>query len=485
MTSITYTSPPVCGNFMRSEAFIRMIPGPVGSGKTTACLMELFRRAAEQHPSPDGYRHTRFAILRQTLSQLKQTVLKDILQWLQGIATWRVSENTIFVQIGDIKSEWILLPLEDIEDQRRLLSSQLTGAWISECIEIDADLVSAVAGRCGRYPGGNLGGATWSGIIMDTNFPEEGSDWWELMENPPPDWQVFPQPGGLTEQAENLSWLLQTPDTLKQPEGHPDRIARGRMYYERLARGNSPEWVKRYVHAQYGIDPSGTAVFASTFLPKNQYGPWHVVPSIEPVSGMALIVGQDFGRDPCAVICQVDHNGRLLVLEEVISNKMGLELHVGTRLRPTLMAERYRGYGIAVVGDPAGIAKGNIHEQTSFDFLRSAGFHAFPASTNDIDPRIRAVEGWLLSARAGGAGMLIDASRCPELVRALQGGYRFENTPKTGEMKVKPLKNKYSHVADALQYACLAAQAGALGVINRTMMRPRRVSRGISALGWT
>jgi hypothetical protein len=41
---------------MKSDAFSRIVAGPVGSGKTTACVFELFRRALEQHPSHDGIR---------------------------------------------------------------------------------------------------------------------------------------------------------------------------------------------------------------------------------------------------------------------------------------------------------------------------------------------------------------------------------------------------------------------------------------------
>jgi hypothetical protein len=492
MSVINYVAPRTCAKFMVSDAFIRLIAGPVGSGKTTACILELFRRASEQSPAPDGFRYSRFAILRQTLSQLKLTILKDVLQWLRGFAMWKVSENTIYVEIGDIKSEWVLLPLEDPEDQRRLLSSQLTGAWISEGIEIDSNLVSAIAGRCGRYPGAAMGGCTWAGIIVDTNYPEEGSAWHDLMENVQPDWEIFHQPGGLEPDAENLPYLLQTKETLALPETHPARLAQGRTYYERLARGNSEAWVLRYVHAKYGLDPSGRAVFGAVFKEKGDLGfPWHVVDNLQPSFGSTLIIGQDFGRDPCAIICQIDPAGRLLVLEEVISRHMGLELHVTTRLRPTLMQQRYIGLPVAIIGDPAGVAKNNIFEVTSFDYLKSVGFQAFPASTNDIDPRIRAIEAWLLTARGTGPGMLIDRAKCPMTIRALKMGYRYENVKSSnssvqGETKPKPLKNEYSHVIDALQYACLAATGGAIGYINRKLFSSSRTGRQAPAVGgWT
>lgn len=482
MTTIDYTAPPTCARFMKSDAFVRIIGGPVGSGKTTACLFELFRRACEQTPDQHGIRHTRFAILRQTLSQLKSTVLKDIITWLEGIARYKVSENTVFVEVGDVRSEWILVPLEDLEDQRRLLSSQLTGAWISECIEIDTNLVPAIAGRCGRFPSALSGGATWNGIIADTNMPPENSDWHKLMElEVPVDWQIFRQPGGLTPYAENLEWLLQTPETLKLHPDDPIRKAQGRKYYERLARGNSADWVKRYVDAEYGDDPSGTAVFRESF--KSSF---HVLPEILPAKGSALLVGQDFGRDPCSIITQMDHRGRFLVLEEVMAEDIGLEQHIIQSLRPALMQERYLGLPVVLIGDPSGRNKDSLYEETSFDLIKRAGFACYPAPTNDIDPRIRAVEAFLLAQRDGGPAMAIDRGRCPNLVRALGGGYRFAKT-RNGRTQPVPNKNEFSHIADALQYAALSAHGGLAGIIVNRLRRNPKSSDGARprAAGWT
>lgn len=478
---IQYIAPPTCAAFMKSEAFFRLIAGPVGSGKTTACLFELFRRACEQDPAPDGWRYTRFAILRQTLSQLKQTVLKDITLWLKGIATWKVSENTVYIEIGDVKSEWVLVPLEDPEDRKRLLSSQLTGAWISECIEIDVQLVADISGRCARYPSGLHGGCTWAGVIADTNMPPEGSPWHTSMAvNIPPDWQVFIQPGGLSEEAENLEWLNQTKQTLVMSLKDPARKAQGRIYYDRLARNNSPDWVKRYVNAQFGDDPSGTAVYRESF--KRAF---HVVPELSPVVGHPLIVGQDFGRDPCSIICQMDHKGRLLVLEEVIAEDMGLELQLKA-LRPVLLQDRYLARPVVIVGDPAGRSKDSIYEENSFDVIKRMGFRAYPAPTNDLDPRIRSVESFLLTQRDGGPGFVIDGTRCPVLVRAMDGGYRYAKT-RAGQRKPNPDKNKYSHVSDALQYVCCAAHGGMTDMIAAHLRRPGAGTQNkpANAAGWT
>jgi hypothetical protein len=453
---ISYTAPPTIGRFMQSEAFGRLIAGPVGSGKTLGCIFELLRRSIEQGRAPDGFRYTRWAIVRQTLKQMRETLLKDIMHGLEGIVSYKVSEHTIYIQFGEVRSEWILIPLENIEDQRRLLSSQLTGAWINEGIEIDLSLIDPIGGRCGRFPGPKLGGCTWKGIIIDTNFPEEGSDWYQFMEiSNPPDWQFFYQPGGLTPEAENLQWLNQTPETLLLPEDDPERLAQGRKYYERLAGSTlGPNWVKRYVHALFGDDPSGTAVFRDSFVKS-----FHVRNSIDPVIGHFLLIGQDFGRDPWSIICQPNHKGQLLVLDEVPVENMGLEKHIQLNLRPKLMGDRYRGRPVAVVGDPAGVAKDSLYEETSFDLLKKHGFSAYPAPTNDIDARLRACETWFLEQRGGEAALLIDGSRCPKLVRALSGGYKFART-RDGKRKALPEKDEFSHPVDALEYACLAALGG-------------------------
>lgn len=489
MTSIVFTPPQTVANFMISEAFFRLIAGPVGSAKTTGCIFELYRRAAEQAPGPDGFRRTRFAIVRQTLQQLKQTVLKDILLWLPGIASWRVSESTVYIAAGDIRSEWIFVPLENLEDQRRLLSSQLTGVWLSECIEMNYELVAPISGRCGRFPGPAQGGCTWYGMIADTNMPEEGTRWHHIMEiDTPADTHIFIQPGGLSEHAENLQWLNQTPETLRLPEEHPIRIDRGRDFYRRLARNPSPAWVKRYVHAQYGIDPSGSAVFAQTFSYAH-----HVTQHLLPQTSSLIIVGQDFGRDPFSVITQMTPTGRLLVLEELEADDVGLELHILRSLRPRLADARYIGCPVVVVGDPSGTAKSSMFEINSFDLLKRYGFNCFPASTNDLDPRIRAVEAWLAKFTIQGPGFLIDQTRCPTLVKAMKGGYRFKKAKPdafspTGENKAKPDKGNFSHVADALQYACLAWEPGALSALQRYIFgRYRRPAQEAppSALGWT
>lgn len=479
--SIHFKAPVTIANFMASAAFGRLIAGPVGSGKTTGCIFELFRRAIEQEKADDGYRYTRFAIVRQTLKQLKDTVLKDIEDKLHAVSRYKVMDNVVYVEFADVRSEWLLLPLETAEDQRRLLSMQLTGAWMSEAIEMDVNLVAGISGRCGRYPSGDRGTPTWFGVIADTNMPTEGSDWHKFMTEEVKDWEIFIQPGGMEEFAENLMHLTQTPETKKLPEDDPRRLAQGRLYYERLARNNNVDWVKRYVHAQFGNDPSGTAVFRDSF--KSSF---HVRSGLLPNRYFPLLLGQDFGRDPCTAIMQMDARGRLVCLEEVIAEDIGLEGHLEKQLRPVLAQDRYVGIPIVMIGDPSGASKSSIYEETTFDVLRRMGFQAVPAPTNDLDKRLRAVEGWLLKQYDGSGAILFDRERCPTIIRGLAGGYRYART-RAGVRKPLPDKNEYSHPLDAVQYVCLATHGRAHELLGRHLRRGQPVNARprVTAAGWT
>lgn len=485
MPAIEYTAPPTCAAFMKSDAFGRIIAGPVGSGKTTACIIELLRRSIAQTPGADGIRHTRFAVVRQTLKQLKDTVLKDCTGWLGGVGQWKVSEGTFHIDFDDVRSEWVFIPLEDAADQARLLSMQLTGAWLSECIEMKFDILAPISARIGRYPSGANGTPTWMGIIADTNMPTILSPWEQFMENLPSDWQKWIQPGGMTPNAENLNYLLQNERTSRLPIDNPARIAQGRLYYERMAEmhAGNPNWVNRYINAQYGDDPSGQAVFAAAF--KRDF---HCVKETLVIPGYPLIIGQDFGRNPWSLICQVDHMGRVIVHEEVPATNVGLEKHVNQSLRPRLLSERYIGNKVALVGDPAGVAKGSVAEESCFDALKRFGLPAIPAPTNDIEPRLRAVEALLGRQTNGGPALMINENRCPMLTRALGGGYRFKAT-KGGALKPKPDKEDkegFSHVCDDLQYVCLVVHGGLMDEIARRLRPRARTNRPkVSAAGWT
>lgn len=462
-----YTPPPTLDRFMQSDKRVRIVRGPVGSGKSSAMVMELLRRASQQAPDPkDGIRRSRGVIVRNTMPQLKSTSLKTVNELLRPIIHYDVSNHTVWIKQGDIETEWILMPLDTPDNVQRLLSLDLTFAWMSELRELPAKILQDVLSRCGRYPSMMHGGPTWHGVIGETNSFDEDSEWNKILEEKeldgkplPESWGYFVQPGAREAGAENKSNLVAG-------------------YYEDLVENNSPAWVEQYIDNLVAPSLAGEAVFRASF--KQSY---HMAAMrIGPVPSTMLVVGMDFGRHPSAIITQMDARGRILVLDEAYGDNMGVEQFVNTVLRPILTRPEYIRLPVGIVGDPSGVARSQIGEESVFAALKRLGLSSQPAMTNAIEPRIRAVEKWLLQQRAGDPALLISPT-CEMLRKTLQSKYRY-GRKKDGELQPQPEKtHPWSDIADAFQYAVLGYSGS---VLSKLVRRPRDANqprRGSG--GWT
>jgi hypothetical protein len=427
-------------------------------------IFELLRRAVQQTPSSDGIRPTRFAIVRNTSAQLRQTVVPDIRLALREICSYHPSTATIDIRFDmadgtRVESEWILIPLERVEDARRLLSLQLTGAWISEAREVDLAIVEPLLGRLTRFPPKMVvpSGSTWAGLICETNPWSEGSPWHEaLITKPRKRWKLFQQPGGLEPTAENRANL-------------------DKFYYENLAENPNKDWVDVHVHAKWGSDQSGAAVFGRNFAIQR-----HVGDGLLPQPSM-LGVGLDCGRTPAAVLGQIDPYGRLLVLKELWTTDASMRPFANEILMPEVRGLRWRGVPVGVCIDPTGVAKSQATEDSPYSVLKACGFPAVsPAATNATFERINAIEQLLLEIRgADRSAILIDREGCPRLIEALQYRYRFKRK-RDGQLNDEPEKNHpWSDLVDALGYLCIGFGRGLVArSIARAnggrMFRPRK-----------
>jgi len=361
-----------------------------------------------------------------------------------------------------VESDWMLIPLDTRADQQRLLSLNLTGAWVSEFREIPLSIIDALSGRLGRFPSKAIAKPTWFGIIAESNPPDEDSEWYTKMEiELPPNWVLYKQPGGLTEEAENVDNL-------------PDD------YYPNLKANNNSDWSMIHVDAKYGKSLSGQAVFRASFNPV-----FHISNEpIEPIEGMPIMIGQDFGRTPASLIGQIDNRGRLVIFAECTSEDMGIEQFCTTVLRPAIYKD-FQGKEIFLVGDPSGTFKGQITEESPFDALARLGFKIYPAPTNDVEPRLRAVEQMLLQQTDGGPMLIIYGAGCPKLIQALKFWYRYRRKT-TGMLEDKPEKtHPWSDLADCLQYMALSTNNNYVGnLIARGRKRPA-AKPPLHAASWT
>ena len=69
--AILYRAPgPISEAFLADRHFIAGIMGPIGSAKTSTCLVKPLHIGMEQAPNPrDGWRRSRFVVVRDTYTQ--------------------------------------------------------------------------------------------------------------------------------------------------------------------------------------------------------------------------------------------------------------------------------------------------------------------------------------------------------------------------------------------------------------------------------
>ena len=80
---ISYKPPgPVGRDFMKDLSFVRGIRGPIGSGKSVTCCIEIMRLAlAMPRSGRSKKRQSRWCVIRNTQGELRTTTIKTWLDW--------------------------------------------------------------------------------------------------------------------------------------------------------------------------------------------------------------------------------------------------------------------------------------------------------------------------------------------------------------------------------------------------------------------
>ena len=459
-----YVPGPTGDTFLRDRSFIKLIMGPIGSGKSTVALMDLLDRSVRQRPF-GGVRRTKHLIMRNTIAQLKATVAPLITSWfieipmrLGGAAMgeWKLSDNTFTANFRlpdgtSVHADFLLLAADTPDDVRRLLSVEVSSAWVEEAREIEEAVFDGLQGRVARFPSKAAGGVSYPGVICSTNPPALGTSWHSLITEPPRNAKIFIQPaallpdGSINPEAENIEHL--------DPE-----------YYSNLIAGKKPGWLDVYVKNNFGQGDYGLPVYRGSFIDTFHTSKTPLKPI--PQSLNPLIVGCDNGLTAAATIAQRDARGRVNILAECYvpdGETMGFETFLDSKLIPLLRAKfpMFKPDKVMFAMDPACFSRSSLDEKTLAQAVQKRGYPVFKASTNDPEKRINAVEVLLSRQIDGGPGLLVDPS-CQHILNGFSWGYRFKKS-QTGQGTVTPEKNHMANQHDSLQYMALMYENGTQG----------------------
>jgi hypothetical protein len=488
---VKYIPPgPVAASFHSYNEFVRAIKGPVGSGKSSSCCMEIMSRALEIRPTNTGVRKSRWCVTRNTYPELKTTTIKTWEDWFGPICKVRwdipITATVELKDIGDgtaLELEVIFLAMDRAEDVGKMRSLELTGGWMNEASEMEKAVLDMLTQRVGRYPAkrefdgqtidGEVFDATdpnapvpyWTGVILDTNPPDDDSWWYELATAVPEGYRFFDQPGGLYKDQDRKSatfgqWLV-------NPNAeNVQNLPGGYEYYRRQMSGKSEDYIKVFLGGQYGTTLDGKPVYPEW---KEDF---HLAKEpITPIMGLPITLSFDFGLTPACTFLQMDPKGKVLVLRELVSEDMGIRQFYENVVRPIIRSD-YSKFRIEAVGDPAGSQRAQTNEKSCIEELSDMGLLCELGDTNEFIKRRESVAYFLQRATAGESGFLVDPS-CKVLRKGFASGYRYERVKASGpeRFKDRPVKDKFSHVHDALQYGCMKLRGDINPVVARTIKR--------------
>ena len=433
--SILYKAVPTLSMFHKSLAFVRLVLGAIGSGKSVGMCAEVVRLASKQAKSQDGLRHSRWAIVRNTQKELKNTTIKTWMDWYGDFGIFNKSEMTFHFELNDIRCEILFLGLDRPDQLKSLLSLELSGAFINEAREVQPEVITTIMSRLGRYPSMRDDvGCSDPRLIMDSNFPSEDSFLYNRFEEDVPEgWELFKQPAPLNKHGK----------LRKKAENRQNLPAE---YYLSMMAGQKLDWLRVHRDCEYGFLMDGKAVY-----PEYKDG-IHVINDYVPDKNRPIYIGVDYGRTPVAVLAQKDSFGRIIIFDELQCWDMG-----ATRFSVMLytkLSTEYEGFPVETGwGDPAGDDRSQVDDRTPMQIMNKNGVPMRSSPSQDPYVRIEALRAPMEKMYDGEPAFRITPN-CKMLRKALMGGYMYKRVQVSGTPRysTKPDKNEYSHVADASQY---------------------------------
>lgn len=468
--NIRYNTLPTGVRFHNSNARIRSMIGPVGSGKTTAAAWDMcwflpwFCYNEFQLP------HTKWCVVRNTYKELMDTTQATIRDDWFSYGEYYGKREMYSIQHKNGPGLDILFRACDQKKHvRQFKSLEITGYWIDESIEVGNEVKLMLRNRIGRYPRmrclkclTHMDAVSFEGHIdqeKEVGFymcPECGYEMHPInpikfgieTSNPPDvehqtysefDWGEFPPDGPVpaTPPKEGYEGFWQPP--------YENKAHLPLNYYSDLIEDYSDQkdWAEMYVLGKPGMIVKGKLVY-------NNFRRSHHVAK-EPLiwNGGPLFRGwDDSGNTPACLVVSMPTPGRIHILKEFCHDKMNITdfaKWVNNQCNVLYPNAEWTDWD-----DPAGWNKFSKREggfTSNAELIQDATGITMVASEQNLAARLNSVDDQLQIID----GVLIDPE-CVRLINGFMGGYHYPELGLTGEYSDQISKNRFSHIHDGCQY---------------------------------
>lgn len=453
----------------RTAKKVRILQGPIGSGKTTgimgACVGNAQRQPMQPWVSSNKKRMNvrlyGLTVMRTDYRLLWGSFIRPFwLKWFPQESPWtewrggddQPADHTIrfMSPFGPVVMNVQFRALSDLKTPEAISNfwrGQLpTDVWLEEADAFSEDIYQGAYSRLGRGTEMMYGGPTSPTLFGGTNAPLIGS--WMHTRIVSGRWRAgieyFNQPAGDGPDAENLHNLPPT-------------------YYEDQRRELDDRNYQRLVKNEFVMPRAGQPVY------ENYRDSFHGAPGeIPPDKALMLLVGIDPKTHPSAEWCQQRPNGQWRFIDEIVAKKgVGSQTFAELFLRKLAQPEyayfNDRRDRIRIVVDPsaqygADEAAGERNWlQRVADIIK---IDIVPARSNKTSDRRDSMAAALRRNVDDAQPGILISTRCPMLRAGMAGMYHFAEVNLAGGgsgkgLTVDAVKNEYADPCEAAEYAVM------------------------------
>jgi hypothetical protein len=453
-------------DFFNSEASMPVLIGPLGEGKTWACIWKAILHWYKFKDIINGA--LRGFVVRDTHQNMKRMTVPSINKALRGYFTplWKDDYKKLIIK-GVL--DFDLIGIDNPGSLNKIQGFEGGAGWLEEPapmiekgnVGLSLDVFLTAMTRVCRADIESGHQDEYIPLLMTSMNPADQDHWTYPMfvENPPKAPEGFP----------NLRV-----ETFHIKHGENEHLPQVSREAAKMMFKDSPALYQRYVEGKFAFVCIGKKVTGESYNPDIHRSKER----LDPIPGARGVRFWDTGLNPTCIIGQITPKGRLFILDSFRGDGIGMQQHIDTFIKP-IMLDRYKEVTEwRDIADPAiSNREQSNSEHTAAKIIEEELNTCVEYGAKNWDPRKQAVTSGL-NRLVDGQPFILISKHEGILHRALLGGWHYKTDPGgnvIGGQNAKPVKDIHSHPGDAFSYGLSLI----LGTIGRTLKQPAPPMKGI------